>query len=458
MVLEQMRQDYLDSASSRFTPGGLRRVLSRGAHFPDCRHSASTFPATTLATLATGAWPSEHGIVADAWFDRASAKPVAATGDALLATTLAAQVAAEPNARAFVVGMDQPQTVLFAGSQDVRRFWMADSGQMTGSGTPPEWLNAFNLGNPLGSAHDAAWMAIGARAGAPPLRRLTWDAAHPGDFFNLFQASPFGQGTQFDFLARLIDRERLGQGDTFDFVTLIVGATARLGYEVGGRSPLMQQMVLQLDRQVETLLTRLRSAVGESGYTLVLAGAHGAPPAPDASKRSRMAVSGESVAQTVDRALQSSGLGRVVKYLYPFLYLDTRGALDPEPARMAAGRAALDHPAVAAFATAGGGCSTAGGWRERFLNSLRAPRSGDVMLSYKPEYVEDFGQGRGISYGSLYDYDARVPLCFYGPQFGGGTFESPVGSVDVAATLARAMGVPPPSSCEGRVLGEAFSE
>ena len=39
------------------------------------------------------------------------------------------------------------------------------------------------------------------------------------------------------------------------------------------------------------------------------------------------------------------------------------------------------------------------------------------MLSYPPEYVEDYGQGRGISYGSLYNYDVRVPLCFYGPQF-----------------------------------------
>jgi arylsulfatase A-like enzyme len=30
--------------------------------------------------------------------------------------------------------------------------------------------------------------------------------------------------------------------------------------------------------------------------------------------------------------------------------------------------------------------------------------------------------------------------------------------VDVAPTLARAMGVAPPSSSDGRVLGEAFGE
>lgn len=80
------------------------------------------------------------------------------------------------------------------------------------------------------------------------------------------------------------------------------------------------------------------------------------------------------------------------------------------------------------------------------------------MLSYRPEYVEDYEPHRGISYGSLYDYDVRVPLCFYGPQFRAEVFESPVEAVDLAPTLARALGVATPSSAAGRVLGEAFAE
>ena len=100
----------------------------------------------------------------------------------------------------------------------------------------------------------------------------------------------------------------------------------------------------------------------------------------------------------------------------------------PEAVRLAAGRAALEHPAVAGYYTAGGHCSTTTTGGERFRNSFHPQRSGDVMLSYQPEYVEDYGQGRGISYGSLYNYDVRVPLCFYGPQFPAGVFESAGGS------------------------------
>jgi arylsulfatase A-like enzyme len=79
------------------------------------------------------------------------------------------------------------------------------------------------------------------------------------------------------------------------------------------------------------------------------------------------------------------------------------------------------------------------------------------MLSYQPEFVEDYGAGRGISYGSLYNYDVHVPLFFYGPQFRAGVYDAPVESVDVAPTLARAIGVAEPSSSVGRVLSEALA-
>ncbi|MEO8367920.1 MAG: alkaline phosphatase family protein [Candidatus Solibacter sp.] len=458
VILEQFRQDYLDSAEGQFKPGGLRRILLKGAHFPDCRHLASTFPMSSLATIATGAWPAEHGIVADSWYDAASKGTVPASQEMMLATTLAGQLAGDRQNRSYVIAMDAAQAGLFAGNGEAQRFWMDESGKFATLGEPPAWLVEFNRLNPPDNARNAPWMAVDAKTGAPPLRTLTYDEAHPEQFVDLFKASHLGQMKQIEFLAGLIEKENLGRGDTFDFVCLIASSTARLGYEVGGRSPLMRQMALQLDQQLDYLLNRLKSSPGETAFNLVLAGAHGAPPAPTAASRGRLAVPGESVALAVDRALAAHGLGRVAKYVYPFLYLDTSGFRDPEPLRQAAGRAAMQHPAVAGYYTAGGDCSTKDGWRERFRNSFHPARSGDVMLSYKPEYVEEYGQGRGISYGSLYNYDVRVPLCFYGPQFGPGIFEAPVRSVDIAPTLARAMGIPPPSSSDGRVLGEAFGE
>ena len=80
------------------------------------------------------------------------------------------------------------------------------------------------------------------------------------------------------------------------------------------------------------------------------------------------------------------------------------------------------------------------------------------MLSYEPESVEDFGAGRGVSYGSLYNYDTSVPLFLYGPQFGKKLFERSIESVDLAPTVARAAGIAAPSSAIGEVLVEAYAE
>jgi hypothetical protein len=453
-----MRQDYWDAAEVQLGANGLQRILLKGSHFPDCRHLASTFPASTLATLSTGAWPCQHGIVADRWHDQAAKRVVSASQEALSATTLMSQVAAERQNRTFTISIDAPHGGIVAGQAGARQFWMDGAGRLTTLGEPPVWLDELNRFNPVENAQNSSWMAVGAKTGAPPMRKLTFDPEHPELFAELYKSSPLAQAAQFELLGTLIDKERLGQQDGLDFVCVIASSSSLLGYETGGRSPLMRQMVLQLDRQLEHLLDRLKAGPGEGGYTLALAGGHGAPPAPSTESRARMAVVGESVAQTVNKALDAHGLGKVVSYVYPFLYLDTSGFRDPEPVRQAAGRAAMEHPAVAGFYTAGGYCSTNDGWRDRFQNSFHATRSGDVMLSYHPEYVEDYGLGRGISYGSLYNYDVSVPLVFYGPQFAPGVFEAPVQSVDVAVTLARAMGVPPPSSSDGRVLGEAFLE
>jgi len=456
LVLEHIRPDYLDAVWGQVGPGGLRRVVEGGAFFPDCRHLASSFSSSSLATLTTGAWPAQHGIVADTWYDRVSRQPVRASDEALLATTLTAQVTSASGTRAFVISLNAPEGSLLSGNSGARLFWMDEEGRFATRGQPPSWLADYNRMKPLEDLHNAPWVALGANPKAPPLRTLTYDRGHPQEFLSLYRASPFAQGAQFEFLRELLIRERLGQADTLDFVCLVAGSSALLGYETGARSPLMQQMTLQLDHQLELLLNQLDQVLGARTYDLVLAGAHGGPPAPAPEQRPRMAVNGELLAQAIQQALMASGSGRVEKYLYPFLYLDTRGSLSPEPTRQLAGRAALDQPAVAAYYTAGGECSVHDDWERRFRNSFHR-RAGDVILSYQPEYIEDYGAGRGVSYGSLYNYDIRTPLCFYGPQFRAAVFEAPVEAVDLAPTLARAMGVAPPSSSSGRVLGEAFA-
>jgi hypothetical protein len=457
VVLEQLRGDALDNISSQLAPGGLRRICEKGAFFHNCSNLASTFPATSVATLATGAWPAQHGIVAGTWYDRSTKKTVIASDESLLATTLLEPFAGDDERRAYVMSLDPTLGGIFAGTPGARRFWMDDEGKFATLGEAPNWLSSLNSRDSIELYHDRKWVAVGARQDAPPLRILTWSAERPRDFMTLYRSSPFAQEVQFDAAGELIANEGLGQQKTQDFLCLLFSNSALLGYEQGAQSPLMTQMLLEFDKQLEILLGKLVKACGENGFAFVLAGAHGGPPRPAAEVRNRMLVGGENLAQAVDRSLTAQSLGRVEKYLYPFLYLDTSGFRDPEPIRLQAARAAMLHTGVAGYYTAGGACSTHDQWERRYQNSFHMTRSGDVMLSYLPEYIEEYGQGRGISYGSIYNYDVRVPLLFYGPQFRAGSYEIPVQSVDLAPTLARVLGIGEPSSSVGRVLSEAMS-
>src|ERR1700691_5883271 len=74
LAAEQFRSDYLTRFSNLFGPGGFRRLIEEGAYLPDCRMSASSFSSSGLATIATGAWPQAHGVVAESWYEGNSRK------------------------------------------------------------------------------------------------------------------------------------------------------------------------------------------------------------------------------------------------------------------------------------------------------------------------------------------------------------------------------------------------
>ncbi len=461
IVLEQFRTDYLARADRFLSAGGFRRLMREASFFPNCCYLSTTFSAGAVATLSTGCYPEVHGVVADQWYDRALGRVVAADGSHLGASTLADEAAAPGRSRVFVFGSQERHAGILAGRATTRLFSVNAAGEFIARGERPEWLPEYNRLHPVENSRDAKWVALGASAGVPPLRVLTYDPARPEDFYALYRSSPFAQASQFEFLRELVAREKMGQGETFDFLAATLDPTALLGYETGANSPLMEQLVLHLDREVEFTLEMLNKTVGAGRYTLALTAAHGAVQAPEPAARAQVAVNGEALARAIDKALAerldtaAARTSHVEKYVYPFLYLQAPARTSRE-IRLAAGRTALAMPQVAGFFTAEGDCSHYGAWQRRFRNSFHQPRSGDVMLSYKPGYVEDYGAGRGISYGSLYNYDARVPLFLYGPGFRPGIYERTVEPVDVAPTLASAAGFAPPSSATGTTLAPAF--
>jgi predicted AlkP superfamily pyrophosphatase or phosphodiesterase len=81
IVVDQMRADYIDKFRGQWS-GGLKRLIDEGAWF---RAAAYPYAATETcvghSTISTGAFPAEHGMVANTWWDRDAQKMVTCTGD-----------------------------------------------------------------------------------------------------------------------------------------------------------------------------------------------------------------------------------------------------------------------------------------------------------------------------------------------------------------------------------------
>src|SRR5258706_6818633 len=123
LVAEQFRSDYLSRFAGLLGPGGFRRLMEEGAFLPDCRMASSSFSATGLATIATGAYAETNGIVAESWYDPASKKLIGATASLTQADTLADQVAlAGSGSRVFATAMNRPTAELLVQGAPFARF------------------------------------------------------------------------------------------------------------------------------------------------------------------------------------------------------------------------------------------------------------------------------------------------------------------------------------------------
>ena len=109
-------------------------------------------------------------------------------------------------------------------------------------------------------------------------------------------------------------------------------------------------------------------------------------------------------------------------------------------------------------------CAPAGGWTGRrnaackaraFRLSYFPDRGPDVFFVQQPFSLWNGDRG-GTTHGTPYSYDTHVPLILYGSAFRAGTFNETVSTIDLATTLAAALGISPPSLATGQVFTQAF--
>ena len=172
LTVDQFRYDYLERFAGLYSANGLGYLLRKGAlwtnadydHFP-------TYTAPGHATLLTGAWPAETGIIANEWPDFAIGKSVTSVSDdqakslggdkgeeaasprRLLASTVGDEMrlASGGGSRVIGISLKARAAILPVGRSANAAYWFGGkSGTMVSSDyyfpELPAWVTAFNAG------------------------------------------------------------------------------------------------------------------------------------------------------------------------------------------------------------------------------------------------------------------------------------------------------------------------
>jgi hypothetical protein len=337
ITVDQLRGDLPLRYSDRLGEGGLRYLLDRGVVYTDAHHRhANTETIVGHTTLATGADPAVHGMVANVWLDRSSGQltynvedaryPIlgkgagvdkkteidytqkAARSDgrspaAIRVSTFGDELALHfgGKSKVFGVSVKDRGAISMAGHAG-KAFWFSKkSGEFISSrfyyDEYPAWVAGWNAGDPAGRYSGGSWELMHERATylfgtaddrpyetALPGFGRTFPHAYGkrGDkyFTTLLTVSPAGDELTLDFAKALIRNEALGRDAVPDYLAVSFSSTDYVGHIFGPSSLEAEDNILRLDRTLAELLRFVDAEIGLENTLIVLSADHGGPEAP----------------------------------------------------------------------------------------------------------------------------------------------------------------------------------
>jgi predicted AlkP superfamily pyrophosphatase or phosphodiesterase len=503
VVVDQMRADYLTRYSSRFS-GGLRRLMRDGAWYQRAAYPyLNTITCAGHSTISTGALPYRHGMILNGWFNRATGQIMECTLDQdvtnisynglpgaggnsakwLLAQTFAEYLRDHERGRTVALSLKPRSALTLVGHKADAVVWFDDRGgwatSTAFSDAPVPFLQKFITENPLPADYGKTWDRLlepaayqgpDDGAGERPITGWTRTFPHPlgvaggkpdAGYYTRWQRSPFADEYLGRMAAAAVDALHLGSGPGIDFLGISFSTLDLVGHAYGPESHEVQDELLRLDHTIGRLLDHLDGAAGKDGYVLALTSDHGVGRVAEQVDGAGRA-SSRDIGAAIDAAL--SGVWQPDKYFAASAYTDiylTAGTLDRlerDPKATTAVLTALR--AVPGVAEAFRGdeigraelrTSSDPVKRAAALSYLEG-RSGDLIIIPRENWILS---ANAATHGTLYDYDQRVPIIFFGAGVAPG-LRGEATPADVAPTLAALVHAAFPAT-DGHALGEALA-
>lgn len=513
IIVEQLRYDHIEKFRDRFAENGIRRLINEGTTFKNAAYNyVNTQSGPGHATISSGTEPAFHGIASDYWYVPLKNEIIYCTQDKnmrpaggsfeqglhspvqLLASTFPDELflSTRGKAKIFSIGMKESSAILSAGhtAQGVYWFdkatgkWMSSSWYLENL---PGWVNDFNALKQADSYLNNVWTTLKGpeayadclpdsnryESGFNGINRFPYDlkkirtrtASGNKNDYSLLAETPFGNTFTKDFALRLIEEEGLGRDDITDYLTVCFSATDYIGHRFGPSAVEMADAIFRLDADIAALVEFLNEKIGKKNVLVYFTASHGVSEVPALLENYRIP-SGyfrQSQAMQLLRIYLNAiyGEGSWIKgyfqnqvFLNRTLIEDARIPLEEMQKRVAS--FLVQHSGVASafpLSVSEPGKYNGSSLMQKVINNFVPQRSGDVFIVLSPGWVEK-EENSITGHNSPYDYDAHVPLIWYGWTVNRATVGRRINMTDIAPTLSVLCGVPMPNAATGEPINE----
>lgn len=489
ITVDQLRPDYLDRYKDQFT-GGLARLLKNGAFFTNAYHDhATTETAPGHATLWSGRFPAHTGVVLNEigvadpqsplLFGRGGgASPYRFRGSALFDWIRTR----DQFSKALSVSRKDRGAILPLGRAKQNVYWYSLDGRFTTSryygDTMPTWVQQFNAKMSAQRFLGAKWELLLPAAqysekDSVPVESQGKDFVFPHVVptdartgYNDLTEYPFMDEYTVDFALAGVNALELGKGPSIDVLAVSLSTTDAVGHRYGPDSREIHDQVLRVDRQLGRLIDSLYKMRDSTKIIFALGADHGVTPFPElafpGTDPARGRVNPTPIIDAARSALAARGVeGDALLLQAGIVSLDRRRlaarGVNYDSTVTALRSALLKLPGmlrVDRVTTLAADAKKGDKFARRWLHSVPHDMGAVLTVTFKEGYY--WYTTRYATHGTPHDLDAHIPMLFMGPMFKAGRFAQPVRSVDIAPTLAEAVGVEPIEPIDGRILTELF--
>ncbi len=494
LVVDQMRGDYVDHFHAQWT-GGLARLVNQGAWFQKAAYPyLTTVTCAGHATISTGQLPDAHGIVANAWFDRATGKMVTCTADSkssdlsyngeshdgdsatrLETQSFADELREQTNGKTRVVSFSikARAAIMLAGHKADAIAWHDDKTGLwvtsSAYGSAP-FIADYTKAHPVAADYGKVWEPEPTEKFfynlAPQKRQapVGWTLSFPhalhgatnstgpdAAFYTQWESSPFSATYLVGLAENAVDSLHLGQASGTDFLAISFSSLDLIGHAMGPYSHEVQDTLLQLDRDLAGLFAHLDQTVGPDNYVVAFSADHGVAPIPEEATEQGLQsgrFSTKALTDRLEKILDARwrGSNHVAGMIEGDLWF-ANGDYDrlrADPAMLAEITKQIATTPGVARVFQSEKLAKHKPTQDRIERaasfSYFSGRSGDIVIALKPYWIYSEPTAGGTTHGSANEYDQHVPVLLYGWGVRHGAVENAVSPVDIAPTLAELCG------------------